>query len=103
MYAGTPFVARERWVQEKLEDDETISQWLTAKRGHKVRVVVPQKGQKERLVELAQKNAAMVLAQDKEKIKREELKTIGDKNEIGVWHGRKGVRRIAASDTHTNS
>ena len=97
-YSGTPFVPRELWVQEKLEDEETISQWLTAKRGHKVRVVVPQKGQKERLVELAQKNAAMVLAQDKEKIKREELKTIGAMNEIGDWLGLKWVRRIEAFD-----
>ena len=97
-YSGTPFVPRELWVQERLEDEDTISQWLTAKKGQKVRVVVPQKGQKERLVELAQKNAAMVLEQDKEKIKREELRTIGAMNQIGDWLGLNWVRRIEAYD-----
>ena len=97
-YSGTPFVPRELWVQEKLEDEDTISQWLTAKKGQKVRILVPQKGQKERLVELAQKNAAMVLEQDKEKIKREELRTIGAMNQIGDWLDLKWVRRIEAYD-----
>ena len=97
-YSGTPFVPRELWVQEKLEDEDTISQWLTAKKGQKVRILVPQKGQKERLVELAQKNAAMVLEQDKEKIKREELRTIGAMNQIGDWLGLNWVRRIEAYD-----
>ena len=97
-YSGTPFVPRELWTQEKLEDEDTISQWLTMKKGQKVRLVVPQKGPQERLVELAQNNAAMVLEQDKEKIKREELRTIGAMNQIGDWLGLKWVRRIEAYD-----
>lgn len=75
-YAGTPFVPHEIWVQEELEDAEVISRFLTARRGQRVKVVVPRKGEKERLVELAEKNARMVLSQDKEKIKREELRTM---------------------------
>ena len=97
-YAGTPFIPRELWVQAALEDSEVISQWLTAKRGQKVRIVVPQKGEKERLVELAEKNAALVLSQDKEKIKREELRTIGAMNQVGGWLGLSGIRRIEAYD-----
>lgn len=97
-YAGTPFVPRELWVQTGLEDEEVISQWLSAKRGQKVKLVVPQKGQKERLVELAERNAALVLSQDKEKIKREELRTIGAMNEIGSLIGVSGVKRIEAYD-----
>lgn len=97
-YAGTPFIPRELWVQTALEDEEIISQWLSAKRGQKVKLVVPQKGQKERLVELAEKNAALVLSQDKEKIKREELRTIGAMNEIGSLIGITGVKRIEAYD-----
>ncbi len=65
-YAGTPFVPKELWVQTDLEDESVIEEWLSAKRGQKVRIVVPRKGQKERLVELAEKNAALVLSQDKE-------------------------------------
>ena len=97
-YAGTPFVPHEIWVQEELEDAEVIASFLTARRGQKVRFVVPKMGEKERLVELAEKNAKMVLAQDKEKIKREELRTIGAMNQIGSWIGLSGIKRVAAYD-----
>lgn len=97
-YAGTPFVPKELWVQTGLEDDTVIEEWLSAKRGQKVKIMVPRKGQKERLVELAEKNAALVLSQDKEKIKREELRTIGAMNEVGNWLGLTEVRRIEAFD-----
>ncbi len=97
-YAGTPFLPRELWVQEELEDGGVIAQWLSARKGQKVRIVVPKKGQKERLVELAEKNAALVLSQDKEKIKREELRTIGAMNQVAGWLGLEGVRRMEAFD-----
>lgn len=102
-YAGTPFVPKELWVQTELEDSEIISQWLETKRGQKVKIIVPQKGQKERLVELAERNAALVLSQDKEKIKREELRTIGAMNQIGSWIGVEGIRRIEAFDISNTS
>lgn len=97
-YSGTPFIPKELWVQTGLEDEDIIKEWLTAKRGQKVKLVVPQKGQKERLVELAERNAALVLSQDKEKIKREELRTIGAMNEVAGLMGLQGVRRIEAYD-----
>lgn len=97
-YAGTPFVPHEIWVQEELEDAEVIASFLTARRGQKVRFVVPKMGEKERLVELAEKNAKMVLSQDKEKIKREELRTIGAMNQIGSWIGLSGIKRVEAYD-----
>ena len=97
-YAGTPFVPHEIWVREELEDAEVIASFLTARRGQKVRFVVPKMGEKERLVELAEKNAKMVLSQDKEKIKREELRTIGAMNQIGSWIGLSGIKRVEAYD-----
>ncbi|MGL5437729.1 MAG: excinuclease ABC subunit UvrC [Lachnospiraceae bacterium] len=97
-YAGTPFVPRELWIQEELEDEAVISQWLTGKRGQKVKITVPKKGEKERLVELAEKNAALVLSQDKEKIKREELRTLGAMNQVAAWLGLERVTRIEAFD-----
>ena len=97
-YAGTPFVPHEIWVQEELEDAEVIASFLTARRGQKVRFVVPKMGEKERLVELAEKNAKMVLSQDKEKIKREELRTIGAMNQIGSWIELSGIKRVEAYD-----
>lgn len=97
-YAGTPFVPRELLIQEELDDSEVISRWLSGKRGQKVRIVTPKKGEKERLVELAGKNASLVLSQDKEKIKREELRTIGAMNQVAEWLGLEGVKRIEAFD-----
>lgn len=97
-YAGTPFAPREVWTQVPLEDEEILGQWLSTKRGQKVKILVPKKGEKERLVELAAKNASLVLTQDKEQIKREELRTIGAMNQIGEWIGVSGIRRIEAFD-----
>lgn len=97
-YAGTPFIPRELLLQVPLEEEEVIGQWLGTKRGQKVRLVSPKKGEKERLVELAAKNARLVLDQDKEKLKREELRTIGAMNQVGKWLGLEGVRRIEAYD-----
>ena len=97
-YAGTPFIPREIWTQQEFDEMELVGQWLTKRRGQGVKFVVPKKGQKERLVELAAKNALLVLSQDKEKIKREELRTIGAMNQIGEWLGLSGVRRIEAFD-----
>ncbi len=97
-YAGTPFLPKELWIQEELEDSQVIAQWLSARKGQKVRITVPRIGQKEKLVELAQKNAQMVLSQDKEKIKQEELRTIGAMNQVAGWLGLAGVKRIEAFD-----
>ena len=102
-YSGTPFVPRELWVQTELDDAEIIASWLELKRGQKVKLVVPQKGEKERLVELAEKNAKLVLSQDKEKIKREELRTIGAMNQIGALIGLERVRRVEAYDISNTS
>lgn len=99
-YAGTPLVPRELWLQEDLDPDEAavISQWLSGRRGQKVKIVVPKKGDKERLVELAEKNAALVLSQDKEKIKREELRTVGAMNQVAEWLELPRISRIEAFD-----
>ena len=97
-YAGTPFIPREIWTQQEFDEMELVGQWLTKRRGQGVKFVIHKKGQKERLVELAAKNALLVLSQDKEKIKREELRTIGAMNQIGEWLGLSGVRRIEAFD-----
>jgi excinuclease ABC subunit C len=81
-----------------MEDEEIIAQWLSTRKGQKVRIVVPKIGQKEKLVELAEKNAKMVLLQDTENIKREELRTTGAMNQVGEWLGLGNVRRMEAFD-----
>lgn len=102
-YAGTPFIPRELWLQHPLSDEEVISRWLSTRRGQKVRIVVPKKGEKERLVELAARNAELVLSQDKERIKKEELRTVGAMNQIGGLIGIGGIRRMEAFDISNTS
>ena len=97
-YAGTPFVPREIMLQEEIEDNEIIEKWLSNKRGGKVYLRVPKKGTKEKLVVLAAKNASLVLQQDKERIKREEGRTIGAVKEIGALLGLEKVNRMEAFD-----
>ena len=97
-YSGTPFVPHEIWLQEEIEDAEVIGRYLSERRGQKVRIVVPKKGQKEKLVELAKKNADMVLAKDRDKIKREELRTIGAMNQVASWIGLTDIHRVEAYD-----
>lgn len=97
-YSGTPFVPRELWTQAPLNEEEVISQWLSAKRGQKVHLTVPKKGDKEKLVELAEKNAALVLTQDRERIKRDELRTTGAVKQIEELLGLSGIIRMEAFD-----
>lgn len=97
-YAGTPFIPKEIMLQEEVEDLELISQWMEKKKGQKVRIAVPKKGTKEKLVELAYQNAQMVLQRDRERIKREEGRTIGAVKEIAELLGLKEVNRIEAFD-----
>lgn len=81
-YAGTPFVPRELILQREIDEIPVLEEWLTARRGARVFIRVPKKGQKEKLVELAAKNARMVLDKDRERIRREEARTIGAAREI---------------------
>ncbi|WP_287713674.1 excinuclease ABC subunit UvrC [Blautia sp.] len=97
-YAGTPFIPKEIMIQEEIEDSEVISQWLEKRKGRKVHIRIPKKGTKEKLVELAQRNAELVLSQDKERIKREEGRTIGAVKEIALKLGLPGMERIEAYD-----
>lgn len=97
-YAGTPFIPRELMLQYEVEEQELIEQWLTKKKGGRVHIRVPKIGTKEKLVELAAKNADLVLSQDRERIKREEGRTIGAVREIANLLGLSGVSRMEAFD-----
>ena len=102
-YAGTPFIPGELMLSEELEDVQVLKEWLSAKRGGKVEIRVPQKGTKEKLVELAADNARMVLSKDKERLRREERRTTGAVKELEELIGRSGLERMEAYDiSNTN-
>ena len=97
-YAGTPFIPKLIMLPYEIEDKTVIEEWLSGKRGQKVYIKIPQKGMKEKLVELANKNAKLVLSQDKEKLKREEGRTIGAMKEIAGLLELPSVMRVEAYD-----
>lgn len=102
-YAGTPFIPRELMLQYEIEDAALIEKWLTERRGARVYLRVPKIGTKEKLVELAAQNAKLVLSQDREKLKREEGRTIGAVKEIAALLGLASVDRMEAFDiSNTN-
>ena len=102
-YAGTPFIPSELMLQEEIEEREILEQWLSKKKEQKVRIKVPKKGEKEKLVELARTNAALVLNTDKERLKREEGRTIGAVKEIEKLLGLSGIVRMEAYDISNTS
>ena len=97
-YSGTPFLPREIMLPEEIPEQEFLADWLSKRRGGKVYIRIPQKGMKEKLVELARKNAELVLSQDREKIKREEGRTIGALKEIGKLLDMEDLQRVEAFD-----
>ena len=102
-YAGTPYIPGELMLQEDVEDRELLEAWLTSKRGQKVTLRIPKKGSKEKLVELAAENARLVLTKDKERLKREEGRTIGAVKEIAALLEIDGITRMEAYDiSNTN-
>ena len=97
-YAGTPYIPKELILQEDIADIEILEKWLSTRKGNRVYLRVPKKGTKERLVELAAQNAQLVLSQDKERIKREEGRTIGAVREIAKLLELESIQRMEAFD-----
>ena len=97
-YAGAPYIPREIMIPEELEDGMVLEEWLSGRRGQRVYLRVPKRGEKERLMRLAQENAELILAQDKERLRREHLRTKGAVAEIAELIGRPGIRRMEAYD-----
>lgn len=97
-YSGTPFIPKELMLSNEIDESDIIEAWLTEKRGKRVYIRVPQKGTKEKLVDLAKRNADILLRQDRERIRRESGRTIGAVKEIGRWLGMEPPERIEAYD-----
>ncbi len=97
-YAGTPFIPREIMLPEEPVNRALLEEWLTLRKGSKVSLVIPRKGQKSRLVDLAVENAALILKGDRERMKREEGRTIGAVKELEELLGLSSCQRMEAYD-----
>ena len=98
MYSGTPFIPKEIWLENEVDDSEAILDWLSQKRGHKVYFRMPKRGQKERMLELAKRNAYLVLTKDAEKLKEERARTVGAMEEIQSLLGMENLVRVESYD-----
>lgn len=97
-YAGTPYIPKELVLQYPIEEEDIMKEWLSKKRKQKVQILVPQKGSKKRLVDLAYENASIVLQRDGEKLKREEKRTIGAVKELEQLLGLSNIHRMESFD-----
>ena len=97
-YSGTPFIPREIMIPCEIEDQSVLEEWLGKRKRQKGHIKVPKKGTREKLVELATQNAEIVLRQDKDRIKREEGRTIGAMKEIAGWLDLPDLVRVEAYD-----
>ncbi len=102
-YCGTPFLPRELLLQYDTADRDVLENWLSDKKGQKVYIRIPQKGKKEKLIELAAQNANLILSQDKERIRREEGRTIGAVKEIASALNLERISRMEAFDISNTS
>ena len=97
-YAGTPYIPVEIHLPVEIEDTELIETWLSGRKGRKVSIKVPQRGEKAAMVELAAKNAKMVWERDQEKLKREEERTVLAAASIASLLGLSDIHRMEAFD-----
>lgn len=102
-YAGTPFIPNELLTEFEVEDYELLEQWLGDRRGGRVHIITPQKGEKSKMIDLARENAAVVLSRDLEKIKREDARTVGAANELARMLGLPKADRLEAFDISNTS
>lgn len=102
-YAGTPFIPNELLTEFEVEDYALLEQWLGERRGGRVHIITPQKGEKSKMIDLARENAAVVLSRDLEKIKREDARTVGAANELAQMLGLPKADRLEAFDISNTS
>ncbi len=102
-YEGTPFVPNELLTEFAVEEHALLEKWLGQRRGGRVHIITPQKGEKSKMIDLARENASVVLSRDLEKIKREEARTVGAANELAQMLGLPSADRLEAFDISNTS
>ena len=102
-YLGTPFIPREILTETEISDREILEKWLGDKRGTKVTISVPKRGSKARMMKLVKQNALEVMTKDKEKLKREEKRTVGAMHELEQLLGIPDLVRMEAFDISNTS
>lgn len=99
LYSGTAFIPKNILIQEEIKDKENIENWLSLIKEKRVNILVPQKGEKYKLVDMAYQNAVITLDKFSYHLQREKNKTIGAVEEIRKALGLDiNIKRIEAYD-----
>lgn len=103
-YNGTPFIPREIHLPVELPDQKVLEEWLSYLKNKKVYILVPKQGDKEKLVELAGKNAGILMLRYVEKYRLEEKKRKEALEELKqACHLKKLPQRIESYDISNTS
>ena len=81
-YMEQEYVPKEIIIADEIEDSFILSEWLSSKKGQKVTIRVPQKGEKKSLIEMVRKNAIEYLEKFSDMNKRKYEKSIGALEEL---------------------
>ena len=102
-YASSAFLPKEILLSDSIEDQKLIAEWLSARRGNRVYLKVPQRGTHSHLVQMALENAQIALKMDRERVRMEEGRTIGAMQEIASILGLGHLSRVEAYDISNTS
>ncbi|HFG9714493.1 excinuclease ABC subunit UvrC [Clostridioides difficile] len=81
-YNEQEYIPKELIIEDEIEDSSILEEWLSSKKGQKVTIRVPQKGEKKSLVEIVRKNAVEYLEKFSDMNKRKYEKSIGALEEL---------------------
>ncbi|AXU29455.1 TPA: excinuclease ABC subunit UvrC [Clostridioides difficile] len=81
-YNEQEYIPKELIIEDEIEDSSILEEWLSSKKGQKVTIRVPQKGEKKSLVEMVRKNAVEYLEKFSDMNKRKYEKSIGALEEL---------------------
>lgn len=98
-YIGTAYIPKEIVLETKIEDTETVSKWLESRRGSKVNITVPKRGDKNDLVEMVGKNARDMLNKYGDKFLKKHRQNLKALEQIQDIMGLEdNIKRIEAYD-----
>ena len=97
-YAGTPYIPGEVLLNIPPEDTALTAAFLENRRKKKCHIILPQKGEKHKMLQLAEDNARLVMEQDIERMRRHEKRTTGACRELADIVGLPSVVRLEAFD-----
>ncbi len=81
-YMEQEYIPKDLIIEDEIEDSFILEEWLSSKKGQKVSIRVPQKGEKKSLIEMVRKNAIEYLEKFSDMNKRKYEKSIGALDEL---------------------